>query len=52
MSTVKDTIDKVRETISHYRMIDPGDRIIVAVSGGADSVILTYLVSSESPALA
>jgi tRNA(Ile)-lysidine synthase len=40
MSTVKDTIDKVRETISHYRMIDPGDRIIVAVSGGADSMCL------------
>jgi tRNA(Ile)-lysidine synthase len=40
MSTIKATIDKVRRTISHYGMIDPGDRILVAVSGGADSVCL------------
>jgi len=40
MNPVKDTIKKVRETLFRYRMIDPGDRLIVAVSGGPDSVCL------------
>ena len=33
-------IDKVRKTISTYRMLSPGDRVVVAVSGGPDSVCL------------
>lgn len=40
MNSVRDTINKVRETISKCAMIDPGDLLIVAVSGGADSVCL------------
>jgi tRNA(Ile)-lysidine synthase len=46
MSTINDTIEKVGETISHYGMIDAGDRIIVAVSGGADSVCLLDILHS------
>ena len=40
MNSIKDTIDRVRETISRYAMIDSGDLIIVAVSGGPDSLCL------------
>ena len=40
MSAIQGVIRKVRETISRYRMIDPGDLMIVAVSGGPDSVAL------------
>lgn len=40
MNSVRDTINKVRETITNCAMIDPGDLLIVAVSGGADSVCL------------
>ncbi|MDZ7698397.1 MAG: tRNA lysidine(34) synthetase TilS [Deltaproteobacteria bacterium] len=33
-------IRKVERTISRYQMLEPGDRVIVAVSGGPDSVCL------------
>lgn len=33
-------IRKVRNTIRRYSMIQPGDRVVVAVSGGPDSVCL------------
>lgn len=31
---------KVAETIHRYRLVEPGDRVLVAVSGGADSMAL------------
>jgi tRNA(Ile)-lysidine synthase len=33
-------IDRVRTYVLHHRLLQPGDRVAVAVSGGADSVAL------------
>ncbi|MGE5328443.1 MAG: tRNA lysidine(34) synthetase TilS [Deltaproteobacteria bacterium] len=35
-------IDKILATIRKYKMIDAGDRIVVGVSGGPDSLCLLY----------
>ena len=40
MDPVKKIVKKVENTIIGYRMLERGDRVIVAVSGGADSVCL------------
>jgi len=40
MDPLSKTIHKVVATICRHRMIDRGDRVVVAVSGGADSVCL------------
>ncbi len=40
MGSINDTIKKVRHTIIKYNMIRDGDRVVVAVSGGPDSVCL------------
>jgi len=43
MSEVRgDLLDRVVQTINRYSMLDRGDRVGVAVSGGADSVFLTH----------
>lgn len=39
-------VEKVRETIARYRMIERGDTVIVAVSGGADSVALLHVLNT------
>ncbi|NLA74530.1 MAG: tRNA lysidine(34) synthetase TilS, partial [Deltaproteobacteria bacterium] len=44
--TVKQIIGLVRKTIKKYNMIQRGDRIIVAVSGGADSVCLLDILAA------
>ncbi|MBN2058333.1 MAG: tRNA lysidine(34) synthetase TilS [Candidatus Saganbacteria bacterium] len=36
---------KFLETISEYHMFEPGERVVVAVSGGADSTALLYLLA-------
>jgi tRNA(Ile)-lysidine synthase len=36
---------KVRKTIEKYAMLNPGDRVGVAVSGGADSIALLHMLS-------
>jgi len=37
-------LDQVKKTIKQYRMLTPGDRVLVAVSGGVDSVVLLYVL--------
>lgn len=40
----KHVYERVVHTIHHYRMITSGDRILVGVSGGIDSVVLLYIL--------
>jgi tRNA(Ile)-lysidine synthase len=37
-------IDKVRQFIQEYRLINPGERVLVAVSGGIDSIVLLHIL--------
>lgn len=37
---------KIRETIKRYSLLDPGNRVVVAVSGGPDSVCLLGVLHS------
>ncbi|MEI6128297.1 MAG: tRNA lysidine(34) synthetase TilS [Pseudomonadota bacterium] len=37
-------VEQVIKTIKKYKMISPGDHIVVGVSGGADSVSLLYIL--------
>jgi len=37
---------KIREAIKRHRLIDKGDKIVVGVSGGPDSVVLLLLLNS------
>jgi len=44
-------IAKVKETIKKYRMLDRGDRVVVAVSGGPDSVCLLSVLHALAKGL-
>jgi hypothetical protein len=39
-----DLLDKTRYVIDRYSLIDPGDSVIVALSGGKDSLLLTLIL--------
>ena len=45
---VRDVEDQVRRTIRDYRLIRPGDRLAIALSGGKDSTALLHLLSKIS----
>jgi len=42
---------KVRKTIRAFRMLEPGERVLVGVSGGADSVALLAALHRLGPSL-
>lgn len=39
-------IERVRQTIKRYKMFDFGDKVVIVVSGGPDSVCLLYILYS------
>src|SRR5882724_2936303 len=41
--------ERILKTISRYNMFKPGDRVGVAVSGGADSVFLLHALFELAP---
>ena len=44
-----DLLDRVVQTMNRYSMLDEGDRVGVAVSGGADSVFLLHALLAIAP---
>ncbi|MGH9658880.1 MAG: ATP-binding protein, partial [Bryobacteraceae bacterium] len=42
-------IERVAKTIKRHAMFRPGDRVAVAVSGGADSVCLLHVLREIGP---
>jgi tRNA(Ile)-lysidine synthase len=49
MGKKSDIIDKIKKTIRHYNMLAPGDKVILAVSAGPDSICLLDILKTLSP---
>jgi len=48
---LKDFVKRIEKTISRNQMLDSGDRVLIAVSGGADSVVLLDVLNRLKDAL-
>ena len=46
-----DLITKVKNTVNRHHLFSPGDKVIVAVSGGPDSITLLYILHELQYAL-
>jgi tRNA(Ile)-lysidine synthase len=46
-----DLLAVIKRTLATYHMLTPGDRVLVGVSGGPDSMVLLYLLNHLAPAL-
>lgn len=42
---IKDVEKRVKNSVYKYRMIETGDKIAIALSGGKDSVVLTHILN-------
>ena len=45
------TVDKVKKTIKEYNLIERGDRVLCALSGGSDSVAMLHILAELSDEL-
>ena len=50
-SDVDDLLATVERTLTAHAMLAPGDRVLVGVSGGPDSMVLIHLLSRLAPVL-
>lgn len=44
-------VERVRQTIRRYQLVQSGDQVLVGVSGGPDSLTLLYLLAELAPQL-
>lgn len=51
MNISQSVIDKVKTTIKEYEMVQKWDKLLIALSGGADSVCLTHILYTLSKEL-
>jgi tRNA(Ile)-lysidine synthase len=42
-------LDRIRDIVRRHRLLEPGDRVIIGLSGGPDSVTLSHLLPEIAP---